>query len=189
MLGAVSRRRLDAKAEFRAQIEKILQAGIKPTHLDTHKHTHLFPPVLDAVAALSREYGIHWVRRPFDFPLSGAEKAIVPGLKQATSRGLQFLRRHVHARLARDGCRTTDHFAGFQITGRFQSGQLTSLIRNLPEGSTEFMCHPGFCTDELRQAQTRLKESREMELRAITDPEVRNVLSEQNVHLVNYRGL
>ena len=42
-----------------------------PTHLDTHKHTHLAPPVLDAVARLAEEFGIRWVRRPFDIPLTG----------------------------------------------------------------------------------------------------------------------
>ena len=42
--------------------------ALQPTHLDTHKHTHLLPPVLDAVARISEEFGIPWVRRPFDFP-------------------------------------------------------------------------------------------------------------------------
>ena len=63
------------------------------------------------------------------------------------------------------------------------------MIRSLPEGSTEFMCHPGFCTDELRGARTRLKESRERELRALTSPEVRAALEESGVELMNYRGL
>ena len=42
---------------------------MRPTHLDTHKHTHLLPPVLDAVARLAEEFRIPWVRRPFDLPL------------------------------------------------------------------------------------------------------------------------
>ncbi len=44
-------RRIRIYDELRAQIQRILDAGIRPTHLDTHKHTHLLPPVLDAVAA------------------------------------------------------------------------------------------------------------------------------------------
>ena len=48
--------------------------------------------------------------------------------------------------------------------------ELAQLIRDLPEGTTEFMCHPGFCTAELRAARTRLKESRRRELDALTSP-------------------
>src|SRR5882672_3381974 len=55
--------------ELSSQVRRILSAGLQPTHLDTHKHTHLLPPVLNAVAKISEEFGIPWVRRPFDFPL------------------------------------------------------------------------------------------------------------------------
>jgi chitin disaccharide deacetylase len=51
------------------------------------------------------------------------------------------------------------------------------------------MCHPGFCGDELRTARTRLKESRERELNALTSPEVRVALAESGVELVSYRSL
>jgi predicted glycoside hydrolase/deacetylase ChbG (UPF0249 family) len=91
--------------------------------------------------------------------------------------------------LARHGCRTTDHFAGFQLTGRFRAPELAQLIRDLPEGVTEFMCHPGYCGGDLRRARTRLKESRERELEALVAPEVRAALTEAGVELVNYRLL
>ena len=82
---------LNPYTELRTQIEKILKAGIQPTHLDTHKHTHLAPPVLKAVVRLSEEFRIRWVRRPFDYPLSGGDP--VPWSKRAVSRGLQVLRK------------------------------------------------------------------------------------------------
>jgi len=91
--------------------------------------------------------------------------------------------------LARHGCRMTDHFAGFQLTGRFRAPDLAQLIRELPKGLTEFMCHPGYCGDALRRAHTRLKESRERELEALVSPEVRAALAQAQVELVNYRSL
>ena len=188
MAQAVLLGRLHPYDEFRAQIEKILAAGIVPTHLDTHKHTHLLPQVLNAVARLSEEFSIRWVRRPFDFPINASSQGI-PALKRLASRSLQVIRRRFHRVLEQHGCRTTDHFAGFQITGRFRAKELESLFRELPEGSTEFMCHPGFCTAELRSAPTRLKESRERELDALTDPAVRRALGELGVAVVNYRDL
>jgi len=175
--------------ELRAQVRRILDVGLEPTHLDTHKHTHLLPPVLDAVARLSEEYKIPWVRRPFDFPLTPATRPTIGWAKRATSQALGIVRRRFARVLARHGCRSTDHFAGFQITGRYNAAELAQLIRALPEGSTEFMCHPGICGDELRGARTRLKESRERELQALTSPEVRAALAESGVELVNYRSL
>jgi chitin disaccharide deacetylase len=147
--------------EFVRQVRKVVDAGLQPTHLDTHKHTHLLPQVFNAVARIAEEFHIPWVRRrfgPFRF----------------------FPTRR---------CRSTDHFTGFRLTGRYDAGELAQLIRRLPEGSTEFMCHPGFCTDELRAARTRLKESRRRELDALTSPEVRAALEESNVKLARYRDL
>ena len=175
--------------ELRAQVRRILDAGLDPTHLDTHKHTHLLPPVLDAVARLSEEYRIPWVRRPFDLPLNPTARPSGGWAKRTTSQALRIVRSRFARVLARHGCRSTDHFAGFQITGRYNAAELAQLIRELPEGSTEFMCHPGICGDELRSARTRLKESRERELRALTSPEVRVALAESAVDLVSYRSL
>jgi chitin disaccharide deacetylase len=147
--------------EFVRQVRKVVDAGLQPTHLDTHKHTHLLPQVFNAVARIAEEFHIPWVRRrfgPFRF----------------------FPTRR---------CRSTDHFTGFRLTGRYDARELAQLIRRLPEGSTEFMCHPGFCTGELRAARTRLKESRRRELDALTSPEVRAALEESNVKLARYRDL
>jgi predicted glycoside hydrolase/deacetylase ChbG (UPF0249 family) len=185
---AVLLRRIRIYDELRAQVLRIFDAGLQPTHLDTHKHTHLLPPVLDAVARLSQEYKIPWVRRPFDFPLTSAGPAI-SWAKRVTSRSLGVARGRFERVLAGHGCRSTDHFAGFQITGRYGPGDLARLIHGLPEGSTEFMCHPGICGEELRAARTRLKDSREQELRALISPEVRAALATSGVKLVRYPEL
>ena len=147
--------------ELVRQVRKVLDAGLKPTHLDTHKHTHLLPQVFNAVTSVAREFKIPWVRRRFGpFRL-----------------------------LPTRGCRSTDHFTGFRLTGRYGAAELAEVIRRLPEGSTEFMCHPGLCTDELRAARTRLKESRRRELDALVSPEVRAALEESGVKLARYRDL
>ena len=91
--------------------------------------------------------------------------------------------------LQQHGRRTTDHFAGFQITGRFRTADLVDLLGAVPEGSTELMCHPGRCGEALRHARTRLKESREHELEALMAPEVRQALQRNGIELVNFAGL
>jgi predicted glycoside hydrolase/deacetylase ChbG (UPF0249 family) len=102
---------------------------------------------------------------------------------------LGLLRRRFHRVLEQHGRRTTDHFAGFQITGRFRTADLVDLLDAIPDGSTELMCHPGRCGEALRQARTRLKESREHELAALVAPEVRQALERNGIELVNYGGL
>ena len=144
--------------------------------------------MLDAVARLGREFDIRWVRQPFDFPLQ-ALRPSVPHLNRMTSDALGLMRRRFHRVLERHGCRTTDHFAGFQITGRFRTTELVQLLAFLPDGSTELMCHPGYCGEALRAARTRLKESRERELEALTAPETRAALVQNGIELASYLDL
>lgn len=186
LVQAVARRRIAIYDELAKQVRTILDAGIQPTHLDTHKHTHLLPPVLDAVARISEEFSIPWVRRPFDFPVQANGIGLA---KRLVSRSFHLLRGRLERVLKAHHCRTTDHFAGFRITGRYGASELSRLIGQLPEGSTEFMCHPGYCRSELQAARTRLKASREEEMRALTSAEVRQALEQAGVRLSSYRDL
>jgi len=188
LVAAVARREIRIYDELAAQVRRIAAAGIRATHLDTHKHTHLAPPVLAAVARLSEEFGIRWVRRPFDLPLNAAS-GTAPLTTRLASGAMGLLRGRFQRVLEKHDCRTTDHFAGFQITGRFRTAELVELLELLPEGTTELMCHPGRCGAALRQARTRLKESREEELEALMAVETRAALERNGIELVNYGGL
>ena len=180
---AVMRGHLSPYEELRAQVEKIIGAGIRPTHLDAHKHTHLLPPVLEAVGRLAREFGIPWVRRPFDFGIDRSARLE----KNVIGIGLRVLRPRF-ARVLKD-LKMTDHFAGFLVTGTLREKNMIETIERLPDGLTEFMCHPGKMSAELDSASTRLKESRALELRALVSPEVRRAIERRGIELVNYRQL
>jgi predicted glycoside hydrolase/deacetylase ChbG (UPF0249 family) len=167
LVSALALRRISVYGELAAQVERILAAGLAPTHLDTHKHTHMLPSVALALAWISGEYRIPWVRRPLGFPLAGA---------------------YLAARLRRGGCRMTDHFAGFRLTGRLEHVSLAGLIRRLPGGTTELMCHPGYLGVGLEAARTRLKASRQRELEALTSPAAKAAIRAAGVQLTNYRS-
>jgi predicted glycoside hydrolase/deacetylase ChbG (UPF0249 family) len=158
--------KLDAYAEFAAQIEKIVAAGIRPSHLDTHKHTHLLPKVFRAVVRLAQEYSIPYVRLPVDttLPFTGT------------------IRRYYDRMLAPEVL-TTDHFIGFRLTGSLTEATLAEALSRLPEGRTEFMCHPGHLGDDLARARTRLKESRVKELEALISPRVREIIAAREIRL------
>jgi predicted glycoside hydrolase/deacetylase ChbG (UPF0249 family) len=186
LLAQIARGQVDLCGTMRHQVQTILDAGLVPTHLDTHKHTHLAPPVLDALVRVSREFGIPWVRKPADLPMPANATSFA---KKLVNAAVKFAALRFDSILIRGNCTTTDHFTGFQLTGRLGTKELIGLIRSLPEGLTELMCHPGYLRDELRRAHTRLKESRETELIALTNPETRAALNEAGIRLVSYRDL
>lgn len=171
--------------EFAAQIEKVASAGVHPTHLDTHKHTHLAPPVLEAMVRVASRFGICWIRRPFDLPLTAARKG---GSWKAriVARAVRPIGKRFEKKVRAAGCNASGAFAGFQMTGRFRSSQLAALIHALPDGLTEFMCHPGYCDDELQALPTRLTDSREQELRALTSGQVIEAVREAGVELTSF---
>lgn len=180
---ALLRREIDPESEAIAQVRRIVDAGIKPSHIDTHKHTHLFPPVLNAIAKVAKEFSIPWVRRPFDYgtgPTAGM-------MKQAVCAGMKLMKPKFAKTL--EGFHMTDYFTGFQITGTLDTEAMLETIETLPKGLTEFMCHPGKCADELRAAATRLKESREKELAALTSPDVRRAIEKRGIILTSYRSI
>jgi predicted glycoside hydrolase/deacetylase ChbG (UPF0249 family) len=182
LVGAVVRRQLPLYEEASAQVRKILAVGIRPSHIDAHKHTHLLPPVLEVVARVCREFEIPWVRRPFDFGTGEGTKA----LKRVVAVGMRAMAPRFASALG--GLRSTDYFTGFLATGSLTAEKFIETLERLPEGLTEFMCHPGQLGAELRGAATRLKESREIELAALVSPAVRNAVAQRGIELVNYRN-
>lgn len=186
----------DIEREFRAQIERVLQAGITPTHLDSHKHSHTQPVVMQALARVAVEFGIPAVRNPFERVFAPARM----GNAARTRRGV-YLKQYamsagvaLHARrfqqIARaHGLQTPDYFFGVRLTGLLDAEALASVIARLPEGTTELMCHPAVYDDELERADTRLKQSRARELDALIDPRVIRCIGEHGVQLISYREL
>ncbi len=174
----------EARREFQAQADRITRSGIVPFHLDTHKHVHLVPSVLDAALAVAQRLGVGWIRKPFDAPFG-----LSPGLRACLAMALRPWRIPFEDRLRKAGCRTADYFAGFVATGRLDAIWLARLLRRLPQGVGELVCHPGICGPQLLAAETRLKASREVELKALCSSRARRAVSEAGIELVSYREL
>jgi len=174
LLPVLARGGLDVYAELRAQIEKIRTAGVRPTHLDSHKHTHLVPQVFKAVVKLADEFGIPWVRVPLDTTVRFAKLPCALGNRyyRGLSRGKDI--------------RMADHFLGFELTGTLTEETFARALNKLEDGTTEFMCHPGYLGDELKQSRTRLKESRLRELEALTSPRIRELISARGIKLAGF---
>jgi len=185
----------DVEREIGAQVQRVIDAGINPTHLDTHKHSHLHPAILGALVRIAAEFGIRRIRRPFELiaptlggPAARSNRAV--HMKQwAASLVALSVAPFFNATVSRYGMKTPDRFYGIALTGLMDADTMTSVLGSIRTGTAEIMCHPGIHDDELDQARTRLKESREVELEALTDPAVRRAVESMGIELIDYRGL
>lgn len=181
LVRAVYAGELDLYDEFAAQAHKIRAAGITPSHADTHKHTHLLPPVCRALRTVAEDFHIPFLRRPADLDL--------PYRAPLAAKLLNFFVRRLARGMDLSPLRSTDHFVGFTLTGRFDTQDLVALFAKLPEGVTELMTHPGHCTAELNNAPTRLKQSRARELQSLMASETRCALEAHQIALTTYRHI
>lgn len=183
----------EIEAEVSAQIRKIQAAGIAVSHVDSHKHTHLFPAVLRPMLRAARACGVRAIRNPFGprRPLRSGQLLARPGLwsRYIEVRGLRALSGKFSDAVKREGFVTTDGTFGVVVTGSLDERLFREIAAIIPGGTWEFVCHPGYNDADLQKANTRLRESREIELRVLTMPEVKQLLTKQGIELISYRDL
>jgi hopanoid biosynthesis associated protein HpnK len=183
----------EIQQETEAQIRRIQAAGLTVTHVDTHKHTHMFPHVLGPVLRAAKACGVRTVRNPFEpsGSLSAGTVAAAPGLWIRAAE-VALLRGYSRAfrRIAQEeGMTTTQGSIGVIATGALDQRLLTKMLERLSEGTWELVCHPGYADDDLQSAGTRLVASRQVELQALTSDETRNTLRMRKIKLIAYDDL
>ena len=183
----------EIEAEASAQIRKLQAAGVDVSHLDTHKHTHLFPAVLRPLLRAALACGVRALRNPFGprKPLKSSELLKRPNLwtRYAEVRILSTLAARFRDTATGEGFVTPDGTLGIVVTGALDENLFRAIAAIIPQGTWEFVCHPGYNDDDLKSATTRLRASRETELRVLTMPEARDLLLQQGVDLISYRDL
>jgi hopanoid biosynthesis associated protein HpnK len=183
----------EIQSETEAQIRKIQSCGITLTHVDSHKHTHMFPQVLRPVLQAARSCGIRAVRNPFE-PLRSWPRGLVLGtpglwLRSAEVMALQWFAAEFRKAVRKESMLTTDGTVGIAATGRLDQKILQRVLDALPQGTWELVCHPGYSDADLNAAGTRLILSREVELQALTSEETKQTLARQNIELISYADL
>jgi predicted glycoside hydrolase/deacetylase ChbG (UPF0249 family) len=180
------------EAEAVAQMRRILSTGISLSHFDTHKHTHLLPFVLKPLLRAARECGVRALRNPFGplMPLAFAHLRRPRMFGQYTElRGFRELYALFRRVVESEGLVTTDGTLAVVSPRPMDGSMFRSLMRCLPEGTWELVCHPGYCDDELRGLRTRLRESREQELRVLKSSAAREAVEENGISLIGYNDL
>lgn len=180
----------EIEAEATAQIRKLQSAGIPVTHLDSHKHTHLFPHVLRPLLRAAAKCGVRAIRNPFE-RIQGSQLAASPSLwKRWAEVGLlRSLARQFREAVQQSGVSTPDGTLAIVATGSLNERLLRLMVENLPDGTWELVCHPGYSDADLQEVHTRLRESRERELRILTSSSTRDLLAANGVEVVSFRDL
>jgi len=125
------------RAEWQAQVARIVDAGLRPSHLDGHGHVHVHPRLQGVVKWLQERFDIRACRCPTGSLLhSGRPRRYVEKLLVHGCAGYARLRGH-------PGVFSPDHFHGFMEGGQLTVRRIERIFRHLGEGVNELMAHPG----------------------------------------------
>jgi predicted glycoside hydrolase/deacetylase ChbG (UPF0249 family) len=178
----------EVEVEWRAQVEKVLNAGIKPTHLDSEKHLHAVPPLFKIACRLAKDFRVPRVRFIHEYGLSPSPA------QSLKSWGISLSCTFMKKKIRESGIITTDHFSGICRSGRMTVRTWKKVLARLKDGVTEVMVHPGFRTEEAEESQKQIgsyyiHKNREKELRALLDSEVKAFLQRQGIQLIHFGEL
>lgn len=168
--------------ECAAQIDRMIEVGITPTHLDSHRHIHAHPALWAAVVEAASSRGISNVRVPTE-PLWANARDWRATLKKT---GLLMCAR-VSGRRAEHNAPV--HFFGLSLQGGSSfARRLFALIPKLPVGLTELMTHPGYADSALSEHDGYTWQ-REEELRVLCSRELRDLIQRNGIELASFGDL
>ncbi|HEY3299091.1 MAG TPA: ChbG/HpnK family deacetylase [Armatimonadota bacterium] len=173
------------RAEMEAQVQKFLETGLKPTHIDSHQHLHIMPGIFEAVLEIAEKSDIRVVRVPLErggvfprsFDMRGASLIFLNALCGRASRKARA-----------SGFLVADHFWGLDASGRMNEENLVRALNSLRPGVNEIMCHPGFSDAASRQRYPWGYQWDE-EAAALKSESVRKIISDNNVRLASFREI
>ena len=183
----------DIRTECRAQILKVIDAGIAPSHIDGHLHVHLLPQLSPVLIQVAHEFGIRHVRCPTEvldmtLPLIWKTNGnSLRALKRSlVAYGVSSFAERLREHLRISGITCPNAFFGLAHTGFLDANGLSAILSLLSNGTTELMCHPGYESGELETFGGSLTREREVELIALTAPEIKELIRNLGIRLVNF---
>jgi predicted glycoside hydrolase/deacetylase ChbG (UPF0249 family) len=185
LVAMVATRRIPLAAiegEWRRQIERCLESGVRPQFLNSHEHVHMLPSLYGLVHRLADAYRIRHVRRvaPDEValkPLAALFRVSVLGLLARTNR--------------KAGAKPAPRLLGLAQSGRLNSGYFRRRFPALKKGSCyELMCHPGYSDpQEIPEPHIQRYHDWETELHALIDPSFQELCARHGISLIGYRQL
>ena len=173
----------EVEREIAAQIARFQNTGLRLSHLNSHQHLHMFPPVFQIVRRLTRGMDNVWIRNP------AGPWGKSPGVR--TGRWVQRLGLNLTCLATRGLHRPRlpqmpDGMYGFEVSGRLTRRALEQILRKIPDGLYELICHPGEEDADTRTRYSHWGYQWAEELKALTAPETQVVLKEHGIALTSF---
>jgi predicted glycoside hydrolase/deacetylase ChbG (UPF0249 family) len=168
--------------EIDAQITLLKTSGTPLSHLDGHQHIHVFPAVLNAMLESAQRHHIPWIRIPNEPEPTSSDFTLSPSLCEE-ARFFSGLGQNARSMMLKSGLHTTDHFRGLYLKGRLSIQSLESVLRQLPDGLTELMVHPGRVVGNPPETPFSgfSTVEREQELETLLNAKLRLILDEMEI--------
>jgi len=184
MLGRLNEAEIEREAI--AQIRKLQDAGICVSHIDSHKHAHMFPAIARPLARAANACGVHALRNPFEPQWSIRGGSL---LRRVQMRMLSRLREPFFAQFNENAFGIPEGTLGISATGDLHADSLHDLLDLMPEGTWELVCHPGYNDAALDAVTTRLRQHREIEFNALLTEIPQALRNYPELQLISYRDV
>jgi predicted glycoside hydrolase/deacetylase ChbG (UPF0249 family) len=179
----------EIEAEAVAQIRKIQSSGMTVSHIDAHKHMHMFPRVLAPMLRAAVACGVPCIRNPFEPGWSLRATQGSTAIRRTQVYLLRSYRRKFLRMVREHGLETTDGAIGVLATGSLDADVLHSLLGAIPVGTWELVCHPGYHDEALEKSNTRLIDAREVERVALLEVVPEMIAGDAEITLIDFHGL
>lgn len=177
----------EVRAELTAQMEKVIDSGLAITHVDSHQHLHVLPGIIDIVLDITAKYNINAVRIPaVPLRFTGGYPYEVSQLIGRS--GLLLLAKMAMHKAKKRGFHTPDHFFGIVAGGSMREECLLNVIKDLPNGVSEIMVHPGD-DDITLHADCGWSHHYQEELTAVSSHQVAKLLKEHKITLMSFKDI
>ena len=173
----------EVEREIAAQIARFQNTGLPLSHIDSHQHLHMFPPVFQIVRRLTRRMDNVWIRN------SAGPWRKSPGVltgRWIRQLGLNLTCLSARVLLGPPRQQMPDGVYGFEVSGWLTRSALEQILRKIPDGLYELICHPGEDDAETRTRYSHWGYRWAEELQALTARETRVVLQEQGIVLTSF---
>lgn len=171
-----------ALGELLAQIARVRDAGLEPTHLDTHQHCALFPAITPLVIEAARRTGIDAARCPCPAEMTADDPSGTLGEELTLYRQLAP---PCVAALRSADLRLPQGLFGMPLLNRLDETTLLPLLSTLPDGCWELMTHPGYPDPEHPFGNRH----RQLELQTLTAATIRHAIAARGIELITFRDV
>ena len=170
--------------ELGNQIKRLKEEGLRVTHLDSHEHIHMFPPVLKVAVTLAHEFDIPYIRLPREVPAVIRKRFSVRDLLRLA--GLKAFTPGAERTISRAQVKCNAAFLGHFHSGRIDDDILCFMMKNLAEGVNELAVHPGVMSRELMD-ESPWHRNAPVELDALLNGRWRKIADSGKIPLISHR--